>query len=106
MKIVAAELTPDDVGNVSEIPDLLDQIDADVASLTAERPSERWGSGGAVKRASCPALSYSVCVDGPLGSRAKTRILTLGPIAIMCPASHEGVPCQATSSQNSPSNLV
>jgi hypothetical protein len=35
-EIVAVELTPDDVGDVSEIPDLLDQIDADVASLTAD----------------------------------------------------------------------
>src|SRR5271154_4669116 len=35
-EIVAVELTPDDVGDVSEIPELLDQIDADVASLTAD----------------------------------------------------------------------
>jgi len=35
-EIVAVELTPDDVGDVSEIPDLLDQIDADVAALTAD----------------------------------------------------------------------
>ena len=34
--IVAVELTPDNVGDVSELPDLLDQIDADVASLTAD----------------------------------------------------------------------
>jgi hypothetical protein len=30
------ELTPDDVGDVSEVPDLLDQIDADIASMTAD----------------------------------------------------------------------
>ena len=35
-EIVAVELTPDDVGDISEIPDLLDQIDADVASMTAD----------------------------------------------------------------------
>ena len=35
-EIVAVELTPDDVGDVSEIPELLDQIDADVASMTAD----------------------------------------------------------------------
>jgi transposase len=35
-EIVAAELTPDDVGDVSELPELLDQIEADVASLTAD----------------------------------------------------------------------
>jgi hypothetical protein len=35
-EIVAVELTPDDIGDVSEIPDLLDQIDADVASFTAD----------------------------------------------------------------------
>jgi hypothetical protein len=35
-EIVAAELTPDDVGDVSEVPDLLDQIKADIASLTAD----------------------------------------------------------------------
>ena len=35
-EIVAVELTPDDVGDVSEVPDLLDQIDADVASMTAD----------------------------------------------------------------------
>src|SRR5262249_58900256 len=34
-EIVAAELTPDDVGDVSEVPELLDQIDAGVAALTA-----------------------------------------------------------------------
>jgi Transposase DDE domain len=33
---VAAELTPDDIGDVSEVPELLDQIDADVASMTAD----------------------------------------------------------------------
>jgi hypothetical protein len=30
------EPTPDDVGDVTEIPSLLDQIDADVASMTAD----------------------------------------------------------------------
>jgi hypothetical protein len=37
-EIVAVELTPDDVGDISELPDLLDQIDADadVASMTAD----------------------------------------------------------------------
>jgi hypothetical protein len=34
-EIVASELTSDDIGDVAEIPELLDQIDADVASLTA-----------------------------------------------------------------------
>jgi hypothetical protein len=32
---VAVELAPDDVGDVFEIPNLLDQIDAEVASITA-----------------------------------------------------------------------
>src|SRR5208283_2660540 len=35
-EIVAVELTPDDVGDISELPDLLEQIDADVASMTAD----------------------------------------------------------------------
>jgi hypothetical protein len=35
-EIVAVELTPDDVGDISELPDLLDQIGADVASMTAD----------------------------------------------------------------------
>ena len=35
-EIVASELTPDDVDDVSEIPALLHQIDAKVASLTAD----------------------------------------------------------------------
>jgi Transposase DDE domain len=35
-EIVAVELTPDDVGDVSEVPALLDQIDAEIASLTAD----------------------------------------------------------------------
>jgi hypothetical protein len=35
-EIVAVELTPDDVGDISELPALLDQIDADVASITAD----------------------------------------------------------------------
>jgi len=34
-EIVAAELTPDDVGDVPVLPELLDQINADVASMTA-----------------------------------------------------------------------
>jgi hypothetical protein len=34
--IVASELTPDDVGDVIEVPDLLDQIDGEFASLTAD----------------------------------------------------------------------
>jgi hypothetical protein len=33
---VAVEVTPDDVGDVTEIPSLLDQIDANVASMTAD----------------------------------------------------------------------
>ena len=36
-EIVASELTPDDVGDVSEMPALLDQISAEVASMTADR---------------------------------------------------------------------
>jgi hypothetical protein len=35
-KIVAAELTSDDVGDVSELPGLLDQVDAGIVSLTAD----------------------------------------------------------------------
>ena len=35
-EIVTVELTPDDVGDVSELSGLLDQIDAEVASLTAD----------------------------------------------------------------------
>jgi transposase len=35
-EIVVVELTPDDVGDIAKLPDLLDQIDADVASLTAD----------------------------------------------------------------------
>jgi hypothetical protein len=35
-EIVAEELTPDDVGDITVLPDLLDQIDADVASMTAD----------------------------------------------------------------------
>jgi transposase len=35
-EIVASELTPDDVGDVSQLPELLDQIEADVASMTAD----------------------------------------------------------------------
>jgi hypothetical protein len=33
---VAVELTPDDVGHISELAHLLDQIDVDVASMTAD----------------------------------------------------------------------
>jgi transposase len=35
-EIVAVKLTPDDVGDISALPDLLDQIDADVSSMTAD----------------------------------------------------------------------
>src|ERR1700726_3691607 len=34
-EIVVAELTPDDLGGVSELPDLLDQIDGGVGAMTA-----------------------------------------------------------------------
>src|ERR1700728_2780042 len=43
-EIVASELTPDDVGDVCEIPALLDQIDMEVASFTADGAYD----GGAV----------------------------------------------------------
>src|SRR5271170_3643471 len=35
-EIVAVELTPDDVGDVSDLPGLLDQVDAEIASVTAD----------------------------------------------------------------------
>ena len=35
-EIVASELTPDDVGDVSEMTALLDQIDAEIVSMTAD----------------------------------------------------------------------
>jgi transposase len=35
-QIVALDLTPDDVGDIYEMPALLDQIDAEVASMTAD----------------------------------------------------------------------
>src|SRR6202041_202869 len=35
-EIVAVELTPDDVGDITEVPHLLDQIEVDVASMTAD----------------------------------------------------------------------
>jgi hypothetical protein len=35
-EIVASDLTPDDVGDIFEMPALLDQIDAEVASMTAD----------------------------------------------------------------------
>jgi hypothetical protein len=35
-EIIAAELTPDDVGDVSELPGPLDQIDTEITSLTAD----------------------------------------------------------------------
>jgi Transposase DDE domain len=35
-EIVAVELTPDDVGDVSELPGLLEQIDTEIASVTAD----------------------------------------------------------------------
>jgi hypothetical protein len=35
-EIVASDLTPDDVGDISEIPAPLDQIDAEVASMTSD----------------------------------------------------------------------
>jgi hypothetical protein len=35
-EVVASELTPDDVGDVSAAPELLDQVEAGVASLTAD----------------------------------------------------------------------
>lgn len=35
-EIAAVDLTPDDVGDVSEFPELLDQIEADIALLTAD----------------------------------------------------------------------
>jgi Transposase DDE domain len=40
-EIVAADLTPDDVGDVSAVPDLLDQIDAEVGSMIADGAYDR-----------------------------------------------------------------
>jgi hypothetical protein len=34
--VVVAELTPDDVGDVSTVPDLLEQIDSSIGSLIAD----------------------------------------------------------------------
>ena len=47
-EIVASELTPDNVGDVSEMPGLLDQIDAEVASMTADGAYDREGAYAAV----------------------------------------------------------
>jgi hypothetical protein len=35
-EIIAADLTPDDVGDIAELPELLDQVEAAVASVTAD----------------------------------------------------------------------
>ena len=35
-EIVASELTPDDVSDVSQVPALVDQINAEIASMTAD----------------------------------------------------------------------
>jgi hypothetical protein len=35
-EIVAAEISPDDVGDISALPDLLDQIEGSVGSVTAD----------------------------------------------------------------------
>ena len=35
-EVVAVELTTDDVGDITAVPDLLDQIDGSVASVTAD----------------------------------------------------------------------
>jgi hypothetical protein len=55
--------------------------------------------------ASVALIVFGACVDGPSDAREKMRILTGGSIAIMCPASHEGVPRQVISSSASPSCL-
>ena len=47
-----------------------------------------------------------VCADGPSDAGGKMRILTGRSIAIMCPASHEGVPRQVISSSASPSSYL
>jgi hypothetical protein len=47
-EIVASKLTADDVGDVSVLADLLDQIDADVASLPAEGVYDGEGAYNAV----------------------------------------------------------
>src|SRR6202167_4140653 len=49
-EIVAVELTPDDVGDVSEAPDLLDQIHGDIASMTADGAYDGEAGYGAVGR--------------------------------------------------------
>ena len=55
-EVVAVELTLDDVGDVAEVPALLDQIGADVASMTADG-AYRWP--GRLRRR-CRASSKSV----------------------------------------------
>jgi hypothetical protein len=67
-EIVASELTADDVGDISAMPELLDQIETEVASLTSLRGfgpipskiSSRIRQFSAEFRASSPPFSYEV----------------------------------------------
>jgi Transposase DDE domain len=53
-EIAAVELMPDDVGDITAVPDLLDQIDGPIASLTGDGACDADGvydeSNGATRR--------------------------------------------------------
>jgi len=64
-EIVASELTPDDVGDVSEMPPLFGQIDAEVASLTADGAYDWGGRLRRCRQTSCRSRGdHSISGDG------------------------------------------
>ena len=72
-EIVAVELTPDDVGDVSELPGLLDQvIDAEVASLTADGAYD----GNAVYDAVADRYPGAEVIIPPRGTAVPNEITT------------------------------
>ena len=81
-EIVAAELTPDNVGDVSVLPELLDQIDPDIASLTAAGAydgesaySVPWPSG--IQRPAVVIPPRATAVPSPTTTTAAEAVYTM-----------------------------
>ena len=81
-EIVAAELTPDNVGDVSVLPELLDQIDPDIASLTAAGAydgesaySVPWPSG--IQRPAVVIPPRATAVPSPTTTTAVEAVYTM-----------------------------
>jgi hypothetical protein len=94
-EIIAVELTPDDVGDVSEMPELLDQIDADLASLTADGAYD----GAAVYDALAERHPEVAVIIPPRATAVQSGITTQRDRHLAAIAKHGRIAWQRSSAQ-------